>query len=165
MQRTATEKLERTESHSLRLGSPVVSGEGDVGSAGRPFTHRKDPKLWSAVVLSILGSAVAVATVGCFCALLYPVLKELQAERVRGQDGTEERMLGFWTILVLSVLVGCICYVFSWTLTHLDSHQPGMVSPTPAHFRDASGHGFHVGYDVAVLNGIMGLLAVIWSLI
>uniref|UniRef100_A0A3P9C9D9 Uncharacterized protein n=1 Tax=Maylandia zebra TaxID=106582 RepID=A0A3P9C9D9_9CICH len=64
------------------------------------------------------------------CALIYPILKELQAERVTGEDGTEEKMLGFWSLLVLSVLVGCICCVFSWMLTYLDSFQPGMDFPT-----------------------------------
>uniref|UniRef100_A0A3P9D188 Uncharacterized protein n=1 Tax=Maylandia zebra TaxID=106582 RepID=A0A3P9D188_9CICH len=64
------------------------------------------------------------------CALIYPILKELRAERVTGEDGTEEKILGFWSLLVLSVLVGCICCVFSWMLTYLDSFQPGMDFPT-----------------------------------
>uniref|UniRef100_A0A3P9DTD8 Uncharacterized protein n=1 Tax=Maylandia zebra TaxID=106582 RepID=A0A3P9DTD8_9CICH len=71
------------------------------------------------------------------CALIYPILKELRAERVTGEDGTEEKMLGFWSLLVLSV--GCICCVFSWMLTYLDSFQPGMDFPilrTVAHVRD-----------------------------
>ncbi|XP_044044339.1 ADP-ribosylation factor-like protein 6-interacting protein 6 isoform X1 [Siniperca chuatsi] len=163
----SSEDMEHAESHSWRPGVTVISREGPGGSARRPFTNQNGPKPWSVVVLSVMGSAVAVAAVGCFCALIYPILKELRAERVRGEDGTEERMLGFWSILVLSVLVGCICCVFSWTLTYLDSYQPGMVFPTPltlAHFRDVSGHGFHMSYGVAVLNGIMAILTVIWSL-
>ncbi|XP_051283281.1 ADP-ribosylation factor-like protein 6-interacting protein 6 [Dicentrarchus labrax] len=147
------EDMEHTESHS-------VSGEGHGARAGRTFTARRGPKLWSVVVMSVLSSAVAVAAVGCLCALIYPILKELRAERVRGQDGTEERMLGFWSILVLSVLAGCICCVFSWTLTYLDSQQTGIPTLTLTHFRD----GFHMGYGVAVLNGIMAVLTVIWSL-
>uniref|UniRef100_A0A3Q0R0G0 ADP-ribosylation factor-like 6 interacting protein 6 n=1 Tax=Amphilophus citrinellus TaxID=61819 RepID=A0A3Q0R0G0_AMPCI len=74
---------------------------------------------------------------------------------------------GFWTILVLSAVVGCICCVFSWTLTYLDSYQPGMAFPTLLtlpHFRDVYDHGFHMGYGVAVLNGIMAMLTAIWSL-
>ncbi|XP_039870771.1 ADP-ribosylation factor-like protein 6-interacting protein 6 [Simochromis diagramma] len=125
------------------------------------------PKPWPVVALSVLGSAGAVAAVGFLCALIYPILKELRAERVTGEDGTEEKMLGFWSLLVLSVLVGCICCVFSWMLTYLDSFQPGMDFPTlrtVAHVRDASDRGFHVGYGVAVLNGIMAMLTIIWSL-
>ncbi|KAM8722836.1 ADP-ribosylation factor-like protein 6-interacting protein 6 [Acanthopagrus schlegelii] len=152
-----------TEYHPVSPGRTAVSGEGD---GGRPSTTRRGPSQWPAVVLSVLGSAVAVAAVGCFCALVYPILKELRAQRVRRQDGTEERMLGFSSILVLSVIVGCISCVFSWTLTYLNSNQAGVVVPTLtlAHFRDVSGRGFHLGYGVAVLNGIMALLTVIWSL-
>ncbi|XP_037618276.1 ADP-ribosylation factor-like protein 6-interacting protein 6 [Sebastes umbrosus] len=127
--------------------------------------NRNGHKPWSVVVLSVLGSAVAVAAVGCVCALIYPILKELRAERVKREDGTEERMMGFWSILVLSVLVGWICCVFSWTLTYLDSYQPGRALGTPltlTHFRDVS--GLHMGYGVAVLNGVMAMLTVIWSL-
>ncbi|XP_068560767.1 ADP-ribosylation factor-like protein 6-interacting protein 6 [Cebidichthys violaceus] len=138
-----------------------MPGEGLGGTVGRPFTD--GPKPWSMVVLSVLGSAVAVATVGCVCALIYPILKELRAERVTAADWTEQSVLGFWSILVLSVSVGCICCVFSWTLTYLDSYQPAVESPL-VHWRDVSDHGLHMGYGVAVLNGIMALLTVIWSL-
>ncbi|XP_029308042.1 ADP-ribosylation factor-like protein 6-interacting protein 6 [Cottoperca gobio] len=157
----SSEDMEQAASNS------VMSGEAPGGSAGRPFTKRYGPKPWSVVVLSVLGSAAAVSAVGCVCALIYPILKELRAERVKGEDGTEERMLGFWSILVLSVLVGCICCVFSWTLTYLDSYQPIMELGTPlslANFRDVSGYGFHMSYGVAVLNGIMSMLTVVWSL-
>lgn len=130
-------------------------------------SSRRGPEPRPAAALSVLGSAGVAAAVGCFCALVYPILKELRAERVRGEDGREERMLGFWTILVLSAVVGCICCVFSWTLTYLDSYQPGMAFPTLLtlpHFRDVYDHGFHMGYGVAVLNGIMAMLTAIWSL-
>lgn len=36
---------------------------------------RCGPVRWSLVGLSVLGSAVSVAAVGCFCALIYPILK------------------------------------------------------------------------------------------
>uniref|UniRef100_A0A3P9CEJ9 Uncharacterized protein n=1 Tax=Maylandia zebra TaxID=106582 RepID=A0A3P9CEJ9_9CICH len=78
------------------------------------------------------------------CTLLYPILKELQAERVTGEDGTEEKMLGFWSLLVLSVLVGCICCVFSWMFTYLDSFQPGMDFPTLRTVAHAVRNGWHV---------------------
>ncbi|XP_054480069.1 ADP-ribosylation factor-like protein 6-interacting protein 6 [Anoplopoma fimbria] len=115
------------------------------------------------------GRRGAVSAVGCVCALIYPILTELRAERVMGEDRTEERLLGFWSILVLSVLVGCICCVFSWTITYLDSYQParllGSPPPTLDHMRDGwMDHGFHMGYGVAVMNGIMAMLTVTWSL-
>lgn len=132
----------------------VVSGEAPGGATGR----------WSAVALSALGSAVTVAAVGCLCAFIYPILTELRAVTVRGEDGSEERILGFWSVLLLSLSAGCICCAFSWTLTYLDSYQPGTLVPTLAHLRDVSGHGFLMDYGVVVLNGIMAMLTVIWSL-
>uniref|UniRef100_A0A3P8SHP5 Uncharacterized protein n=1 Tax=Amphiprion percula TaxID=161767 RepID=A0A3P8SHP5_AMPPE len=122
------------------------------GAAGRPVSHRSGPRPQAAVLLSVLGSAATVAAVGCFCALVYPIIK---GERVLNKRCV---CAGFWSILVLSVLVGCICCVFSWTFSYLDSYQPGF-SP-----RDGSGRGFLMSYGVAVLNGIMAMLTVIWSL-
>ncbi|XP_019957876.1 ADP-ribosylation factor-like protein 6-interacting protein 6 [Paralichthys olivaceus] len=150
-------------------GSPSAGPTGSVGSgaADPPFLHLHGLKRWSVVALSALGSAACVSAVGCLCAFIYPILKELRAGRVRGEDGTEERILGFWSILLLSVLVGCICCVFSWTITYLDSYQPGMVFLSPlalAPRRDVSDHRFHMGYGVVVLNGIMAMLTVIWIL-
>ncbi|XP_030009675.1 ADP-ribosylation factor-like protein 6-interacting protein 6 [Sphaeramia orbicularis] len=140
-----------------RLQETAAPSVGQSVSKPRPFVF----------LVSVVGSAVAVAAVGCFCALLYPILKELRAERVRGQDGTEQRILGFWSILVLSLLVGYICCVLWWTLAYLDSYRPGSGFQNPltlTHFRDSSGHGFHLDYGMAVLNGVMATLTVIWSL-
>ncbi|XP_026219376.1 ADP-ribosylation factor-like protein 6-interacting protein 6 [Anabas testudineus] len=159
--------MDQPQSESVRPSEGVQFGQGSVGGVGRSSTNRKGLKPWSAVVLSVLLSAVAALVVGCFCALTYPIIRELRSQRVRGENGAEEKMLSFWSITVLSVLVGCICSIFSWTLTYFDSYQPGMVFPTQlvtAPFRDGSGSGFHMGYGVAVLNGIMAMLTVIWSL-
>ncbi|XP_037320497.2 ADP-ribosylation factor-like protein 6-interacting protein 6 [Pungitius pungitius] len=117
---------------------------------------RDGSRPWSGVVLSVLGSTLAVAAVGFFCALIYPILRELRA------DWTEDRILGFWSILVLSLLVGCICCVFSCALTCLDSYPITMVTPT--HLRALSDQDVHLGYGVAVVNGLMAMLTVIWSL-
>ncbi|KAG7236098.1 hypothetical protein INR49_001379, partial [Caranx melampygus] len=133
-----------------------MPGEGTVGRAARC-----GPVRWSLVGLSMLGSAVSVATVGCFCALIYPILKELRSHRLRREDGTEERMLGFWSILVLSVLAGCIFCISSWTFTYLDSPPPGGTIAAPldrAHTGDQPASDFHMGYSVAVLNGVMAML-------
>lgn len=121
---------------------------------------------WSVLVLSALASVGAVAAAGCVCALLYPILKELRVERVIAHDGTEERILGFWSILVLSVLAGLVCFASSWTLTHLDSYKPGAAFTPLTHTqsRNVSDHGLYLGYGVAILNGIMGFLAVTWNL-
>uniref|UniRef100_A0A1A8L7L2 ADP-ribosylation-like factor 6 interacting protein 6 n=1 Tax=Nothobranchius pienaari TaxID=704102 RepID=A0A1A8L7L2_9TELE len=135
-----------------------MSGERSTWDGLRP---------WFGSVVSVLCSALLVTAVGFFCALVYPILKELRSERVGGQNGAGERILGFWSILVLAALVGCICCIFSWTLTYLDLQQPGVKFPPPPsleHFRDITDHGFNVSYGVAALNGVMALLTVIWSL-
>ncbi|KAF0045668.1 hypothetical protein F2P81_002197 [Scophthalmus maximus] len=113
-------------------------GRCSVGPSGRVVSGEAPGGAtgrWSAVALSALGSAVTVAAVGCLCAFIYPILT-----------------------------AGCICCAFSWTLTYLDSYQPGTLVPTLAHLRDVSGHGFLMDYGVVVLNGIMAMLTVIWSL-
>ncbi|XP_034029320.1 ADP-ribosylation factor-like protein 6-interacting protein 6 isoform X2 [Thalassophryne amazonica] len=132
-----------------------------------PLWTQKCRKPWTVVVLSALCSAVSVAAVGSVAAFLYPILRDLRAERVTRQDGTEVRMLGFWSIMVVSLSAGCVCSIFSWIIIYLDSYQPGMVITKPrflSYFRRESEHGFHLGYCVAVLNGIMATLTVLWSL-
>ncbi|XP_068446760.1 ADP-ribosylation factor-like protein 6-interacting protein 6 [Clinocottus analis] len=130
-------------------------------SGQRPAAARPSARLWAAAALSVLGSAAAVAAAGGLCGLIYPVLTELRAERVRGPNWTEESVLGLWSVLVLSVLVGCICCLFSWTLTELDSCPLGS---SLVRSRGVSDPGFHMGCGVALLNGVMAMLAVIWSL-
>uniref|UniRef100_A0A8C6WSV0 ADP-ribosylation factor-like protein 6-interacting protein 6 n=1 Tax=Neogobius melanostomus TaxID=47308 RepID=A0A8C6WSV0_9GOBI len=110
--------------------------------------------------LSALCSAVVLAAVGCVCALIYPVLKELRELRVRGQDGTEQRMLGFWSILALSLVVTCLCSTCSLFLTHLDSAH----SMTRPQGLPQNSNGARLDYGMAVLNGVMAMFTVIWSL-
>ncbi|KAM3585144.1 uncharacterized protein V6R79_008894 [Siganus canaliculatus] len=156
--------MESTETTSGEFQVTAVLEQGYGRSTGGQFMDLKGPKVWCVFALSVLSSVVVVTAVGCLCALLYPILRELRVERVIGPDGTEKRMLGFWSILILSVIVGCSISFFSWILTYLDSNPPGMVSLTHTQFRDLFGPNFHLGCGVAVLNGIMALLTVIWSL-
>ncbi|XP_056444505.1 ADP-ribosylation factor-like protein 6-interacting protein 6 [Gadus chalcogrammus] len=121
-------------------------------------THRPKRR-WPLVLLSSVCSAVVVFAAGVICALLYTILRELRAERVTVDDGTEVSMLGFWSILVLSAIAGCICCVFSLSLTYMDSY-----TPSKSNFRRSTGRSFHVGYAVALLNGFMASLAAGWTL-
>lgn len=135
--------------------------------SGSARTAQQGCKPWFRVASAVVLSATAVAAMGCVCALLYPVLKELRAVRVTAEDGAEQRMLGFWSILALSALVGIICCIFSWTLSYLDSGQPGRAFPsplTPLSCRDEPAHVVHMSYGIAALNGVMAMLTVIWSL-
>ncbi|XP_013887763.1 ADP-ribosylation factor-like protein 6-interacting protein 6 [Austrofundulus limnaeus] len=133
-----------------------MSGGRTGGSGMEP---RNGLKPWLGSALSVLSSAVTVTGVGLCCSVFYPLLRDLRAERTTGESGTEERVLGFWTILVLAVLVGCFCCVFSWTLTYLDSKRPGVMSPA---LRD--GPGFNHSSGLAALSGVMAVLTVIWTL-
>ncbi|XP_057683813.1 ADP-ribosylation factor-like protein 6-interacting protein 6 isoform X1 [Corythoichthys intestinalis] len=129
--------------------------------------HRLGFKPWTVVVASVVVSALVVAAVGVLCALLDPILQELRAGRVKEESGAEARMLGFWSILVLSIFAGLSCCFFSWTLIYLNSYKPGTVPPTLLTLlcRDKNNKDLLLDYGVAVLNGSMATLAVIWNLI
>lgn len=124
--------------------------------------HRKDTSrpVYLRFVLSVLCSALALAAVGCVCALFYPVIKELRALRVKADDGTEQRMLGFWSILLLSLAAACLCSTSSWLLTHLNSSPSRTTSMGPFQNSDS----VWLDYGVAVLNGFMAMITVSWSL-
>lgn len=53
--------------------------EPDVKRSAAVVSRRAGPGQWCFVALSILGSAAVVAAVGCFCALLHPILKGKRA--------------------------------------------------------------------------------------
>ncbi|XP_060774954.1 ADP-ribosylation factor-like protein 6-interacting protein 6 [Neoarius graeffei] len=123
---------------------------------------------WPARICSMLCCLLFVSFIGIFSSFLYVILKDLRTERVTIEDGTEVRLLGFWSMLVLSSLAGVLCCSFSWTLTYFDSFEPGMFPPTPlspSKFRKMTGHSFHMGYSMAILNGIVAGLTFFWFLI
>lgn len=127
----------------------------------------KDTHLWSTRVLSVVCSIIIVSFIAVLISFLYIILKELRAESITTEDGSEVRLLGFWSILVLSSVAGVLCCSFSWTLTYFDSFEPGMFPPTPlssAKLKRMTGHSFHMGYSMAILNGIVAALTFIWYL-
>ncbi|XP_073708212.1 ADP-ribosylation factor-like protein 6-interacting protein 6 [Garra rufa] len=127
----------------------------------------KDTHLWPARIFSVLCSVVIVSFIAVLVSFLYIVLKDLRVERITTEDGSEVRLLGFWSILVLSSVAGVLCCSFSWTLTYFDSFEPGMFPPTPlssARLKRMTGHSFHMGYSMAILNGIVAALTLIWYL-
>ncbi|XP_077717887.1 ADP-ribosylation factor-like protein 6-interacting protein 6 isoform X1 [Canis aureus] len=92
---------------------------------------------------------------------------ELHAENLKTEDDTDTGLLGFWTLLIISLSAGFSCCSFSWTVTYFDSFEPGMFPPTPlspARFKKLTGHSFHMGYSMAILNGIVAALTVAWCL-
>ncbi|XP_047403403.1 ADP-ribosylation factor-like protein 6-interacting protein 6 isoform X3 [Sciurus carolinensis] len=92
---------------------------------------------------------------------------ELHAENLKNEDDVDTGLLGFWTLLIISLIAGFSCCSFSWTVTYFDSFEPGMFPPTPlspARFKKLTGHSFHMGYSMAILNGVVAALTVAWCL-
>ncbi|XP_050969325.1 ADP-ribosylation factor-like protein 6-interacting protein 6 [Labeo rohita] len=148
------------ESSEIRRATPGRQPE-------RRQRYWKDTHLWPARIASVLCSVVIVSFIAVLISFLYIVLKDLRVERITTEDGSEVRLLGFWSILVLSSVAGVLCCSFSWTLTYFDSFEPGMFPPTPlssARLKRMTGHSFHMGYSMAILNGIVAALTLIWYL-
>ncbi|KAG7466952.1 hypothetical protein MATL_G00147890 [Megalops atlanticus] len=133
-------------------------------------SHKKfwsDAKHWPARIFSMLCCVVILSVIAFLLALMYLILRELRSERVTTEDGSEIKLLGFWSLLVLSTIAGISCCSFSWSLTYFDSFEPGMFPPTPlspVRLRRMTGHSFHMGYSMAILNGIVAALTVLWCL-
>ncbi|XP_015675801.1 ADP-ribosylation factor-like protein 6-interacting protein 6 isoform X1 [Protobothrops mucrosquamatus] len=75
---------------------------------------------------------------------------------------------GFWSLLILAMMTGLSCCSFSWTVIYFDSFEPGMFPPTPlspARFKRLTGHSFHMGYSMAILNGIVAAFTIAWYLL
>ncbi|KAL1022032.1 hypothetical protein UPYG_G00021360 [Umbra pygmaea] len=144
----------------------------DIQLRQRPVQQHKGSwdkrNIWPARIFSIFCCVAVVSMVALFCACLYLVLKELRTERVIQKDGSEVRLLGFWSILIMSMVAGVCCCGFTWTITYFDSFEPGMLAKTPMSptiLRQVTGQSFQMGYSVAVLNGIVAAITVVWSLI
>ncbi|GLV32975.1 uncharacterized protein CBL_08963 [Carabus blaptoides fortunei] len=60
--------------------------------------------------------------------------------------------------ILFPVLCGLLMTSFTWLMMYLDSSVPGVQPPTPfspARYKVRSGHSFHLGYVIAVVNGVM----------
>uniref|UniRef100_A0A5F4W4V7 ARF like GTPase 6 interacting protein 6 n=1 Tax=Callithrix jacchus TaxID=9483 RepID=A0A5F4W4V7_CALJA len=111
--------------------------------------NRAQPRRWPVQVLSIFCSLLFAILLALLLAIAYLIVK------------------GFWTLLIISLTAGFSCCSFSWTVTYFDSFEPGMFPPTPlspARFKKLTGHSFHMGYSMAILNGIVAALTVAWCL-
>uniref|UniRef100_A0A8C2RZX2 ADP-ribosylation factor-like protein 6-interacting protein 6 n=1 Tax=Capra hircus TaxID=9925 RepID=A0A8C2RZX2_CAPHI len=129
-------------------GSPILpdkrNGIFSADAGGKALARR-----WPVQVLSILCSLLFAILLACLLAITYLIVK------------------GFWSLLIISLTAGFSCCSFSWTVTYFDSFEPGMFPPTPlspARFKKMTGHSFHMGYSMAILNGIVAALTVAWCL-
>ncbi|KAL8183316.1 UNVERIFIED_CONTAM: ADP-ribosylation factor-like protein 6-interacting protein 6 [Gekko kuhli] len=160
-------------------------GEGNgglLGTAGRldgvfasragiaRLHHERDgsARRWPSRACSVFCCLLAVCLLAFLLAIACLVLKDLQFEKGKTDESIETNILGFWSLLILALVSGLSCCSFSWTVTYFDSFEPGMFPPTPlspARFKRMTGHSFHVGYSMAILNGIVAALTVVWCLL
>lgn len=146
---------------------PVTEQPEQNGTVKTQVVTSKRGKRWPARLLSMVCCLVIVSILAVLFVVLYIVVQDMQTGKVN-EDGVKTSLLGFWSLLVLSLLAGLSCCSFSWTVTYFDSFEPGMFPPTPlspARFKRMTGHSFHMGYSMAILNGIVAALTVLWCLL
>ncbi|XP_077009970.1 ADP-ribosylation factor-like protein 6-interacting protein 6 isoform X2 [Tamandua tetradactyla] len=121
-------------------GSPLLpdkrNGIFPVVASGQAGAQR-----WPIQILSMLCSLLFAALLAFLLAIVYLIVKELHAGNLKNEDGIDAGLLGFWTLLIISLTAGFSCCSFSWTVTYFDSFEPGMFPPTPlspARFNSAS---------------------------
>uniref|UniRef100_A0A3B4B0G2 Uncharacterized protein n=1 Tax=Periophthalmus magnuspinnatus TaxID=409849 RepID=A0A3B4B0G2_9GOBI len=121
--------------------------------AGQRLTRRDSSRFSGVVgfVLSVLSAAVVLAVLGCVCGLLYPILKGKKKIKISCP-------VGFWSVLVISLLVASLCSASSWILMHLDSAHSRTRPHISPHDR------VRLDYGMAALNGVMAMVTVIWGL-
>ncbi|XP_044158741.1 ADP-ribosylation factor-like protein 6-interacting protein 6 isoform X2 [Bufo gargarizans] len=157
-----------TKTHGLdSVLQPETEQPGQNGTVKTQVVTSKRGRRWPARLLSMVCSLVVVSILSVLFAILYMVVQDMQTGKV-SEDGLKTSLLGCWSLLILSLLAGLSCCSFSWTVTYFDSFEPGMFPPTPlspARFRRMTGHSFHMGYTMAILNGIVAALTVLWCLL
>ncbi|XP_057407911.1 ADP-ribosylation factor-like protein 6-interacting protein 6 isoform X2 [Balaenoptera acutorostrata] len=111
-------------------GSPALpdkrNGIFSADAGGRVQARR-----WPVQVLSVLCSLLFAILLAFLLAITYLIVKELHAENLKNEDDVHTGLLGFWTLLIISLTAGFSCCSFSWTVTYFDSFEPGMFPPTP----------------------------------
>ncbi|XP_022425445.1 ADP-ribosylation factor-like protein 6-interacting protein 6 isoform X1 [Delphinapterus leucas] len=111
-------------------GSPALpdkrNGIFSADAGGRAQARR-----WPVQVLSVLCSLLFAILLAFLLAVTYLIVKELHAENLKNEDDVHTGLLGFWTLLIISLTAGFSCCSFSWTVTYFDSFEPGMFPPTP----------------------------------
>nr|XP_056717152.1 ADP-ribosylation factor-like protein 6-interacting protein 6 [Euleptes europaea] len=159
------------EGHGGLLGTAGSADGVPTLRAGIARLHHgrdRPARRWPSRACSVLCCLLAVCSLAFLLAVACLVLKDLQFEKGKTDESIETNLLGFWSLLILALVSGLSCCSFSWTVTYFDSFEPGMFPPTPlspARFRRMTGHSFHVGYSMAILNGVVAALTVVWCLL
>ncbi|NP_001358901.1 ADP-ribosylation factor-like protein 6-interacting protein 6 isoform c [Homo sapiens] len=116
-------------------GSPVLPDKRN-GIFPAAAGSRAQPRRWPVQVLSILCSLLFAILLAFLLAIAYLIVKELHAENLKNEDDVDTGLLGMFPPTPLS----------------------------PARFKKLTGHSFHMGYSMAILNGIVAALTVAWCL-
>ncbi|KAL2774532.1 ADP-ribosylation factor-like protein 6-interacting protein 6 isoform c, partial [Daubentonia madagascariensis] len=116
-------------------GSPVLPDKRN-GIFPAATGIRAQARRWPVQVLSILCSLLFAVLLAFLLAIAYLIVKELHAENLKNEDDIDTGLLGMFPPTPLS----------------------------PARFKKLTGHSFHMGYSMAILNGIVAALTVAWCL-
>lgn len=150
------------------LQKELDEGHGGEGDAGRAAEGAPRARGWPSRACAVLCCLLTVSLLAFLLAIACLVLRDLRSERGNSEDSVETSILGFWSLLILALTTGLSCCSFSWTVTYFDSFEPGMFPPTPLspeRFKRMTGHSFHMGYSMAILNGIVAALIMVWCLL
>ncbi|KAM6178827.1 ADP-ribosylation factor-like protein 6-interacting protein 6 isoform 2-T2 [Rhynchocyon petersi] len=116
-------------------GSPVLPDKRN-GIFPATANGRAPTRRWPVQILSVLCSLLFATLLAFLLAIAYLIVKELHAENLKNEDGVDTGLLGMFPPTPLS----------------------------PARFKRLTGHSFHMGYSMAILNGIVAALTVAWCL-
>ncbi|XP_044769229.1 ADP-ribosylation factor-like protein 6-interacting protein 6 isoform X2 [Neomonachus schauinslandi] len=116
-------------------GSPVLPDKRN-GIFSVVAGGRAQARRWPIQVLSILCSLLFAILLAFLLAIAYLIVKELHAENLKTEEDIDTGLLGMFPPTPLS----------------------------PAKFKKLTGHSFHMGYSMAILNGIVAALTVAWCL-
>ncbi|XP_070587633.1 ADP-ribosylation factor-like protein 6-interacting protein 6 isoform X2 [Erythrolamprus reginae] len=114
---------------------------------------------WPSRTCSVVCCLAMVAALALLIAVACLALRDPGHEKEK-MDSTETS--------ILAMMTGLSCCSFSWTVIYFDSFEPGMFPPTPlspARFKRLTGHSFHMGYSMAILNGIVAAFTIAWYLL
>ncbi|XP_059249963.1 ADP-ribosylation factor-like protein 6-interacting protein 6 isoform X3 [Mustela nigripes] len=111
-------------------GSPVLPDKRN-GIFSAVADDGAQARRWPVQILSILCSLLFAILLAFLLAIAYLIVKELHAENLKTEEDIDTGLLGFWTLLIISLSAGFSCCSFSWTVTYFDSFEPGMFPPTP----------------------------------
>lgn len=94
------------------------------------------------------------------------VIDEADVEQKQETNWLHHLFIGFdLRVLIWALASGLAVGIFTWMIIYMDSVEPGINPPTPispSKLREVSGHNFHMGYVMAIINGVVFFVIGIW---